>query len=138
MRQAASPSGGIPPGVRVLIVEDSTATRRILTALLREEFGMVVSEAPDGDQALAQLEQDVSALDLILSDISMPSINGYELCDRLRHADWYDGTPVVMVSTQSDAPSVIRVLKLGAEDPVPKPFDTAILGRVIGRVLAHA
>lgn len=126
----------IPPGTHALIVEDSKATRRIFRSLL-EGLGVQVSEAEDGEAALALLERIVGDVDVIFSDISMPRMDGFELCHRLQQADWYDGTPLVMVSTQSDAANVIRALKLGAEDYLPKPFERDDLARITGRVINH-
>ena len=126
----------LPAGIRTLVVDDSAATRRILRAHL-ESLRIEVSEAADGGEAFETLERDIGSTDLILSDISMPVMDGFELCDRLRGAPWYDGTPIVMVSTQSDAASVIRAFKLGADDYIPKPFEKDLLAQVIGRVLTH-
>jgi len=74
---------------------------------------------------------------IIFSDIQMPTMDGFEFCWRLQQADWYDGTPLVMVSTNSDAASVVRVLKLGADDFIPKPFGREDLAQIIARVLSH-
>jgi two-component system chemotaxis response regulator CheY len=127
---------GIPPGTRACVVEDSTATRRIFRNLLR---GLEVDslEAGDGEEALELLAGEIGTVDIIFSDISMPKVDGFEFCQRLQQAEWYDGTPLVMVSTQSDADNVIRSLKLGADDYLPKPFDTDVLARIMGRVLCH-
>lgn len=126
----------IPPDTHALIVEDSRATRRIFRSLL-EGMGVRVSEADDGETALALLERSIDEVDVVFSDISMPRMDGFELCHRLQLAPWYDGTPLVMVSTQSDAANVIRALKLGAEDYLPKPFEREDLARITGRVLNH-
>jgi len=126
----------LPAGIRALVVDDSAATRRILRAHL-ESLRVEVSEAADGGEAYEKLEKGIGSTDLILSDISMPVLDGFELCDRLRSSPWYDGTPIVMVSTQSDAASVIRAFKLGADDYIPKPFEKDLLAQVIGRVLTH-
>ncbi|MBN1825846.1 MAG: response regulator [Candidatus Eisenbacteria bacterium] len=126
----------LPDGARALIVDDSAATRRILRSHL-ESLGVQVAEAADGGEAYRKLEEKIAETDLIFSDISMPVLDGFELCERLRDASWYDGTPIVMVSTQSDAASVIRAFKLGADDYIPKPFEKDLLAQVIGRVLSH-
>jgi two-component system, chemotaxis family, chemotaxis protein CheY len=126
----------ISPGTRALIVEDSRATRRIFRSLA-EELGMVASEAGDGEEALQAVQANPGVFDIIFTDISMPRMDGFELCHRLQQAEWFSGTPLVMVSTQSDAENVIRALKLGADDYLPKPFDKDVLARITGRVLAH-
>ncbi|MBD3222047.1 response regulator, partial [bacterium] len=83
------------------------------------------------------LEAAIDDVTVIFSDIQMPSMDGFEFCWRLQQAPWYDGTPLVMVSTLSDAASVIRVLKLGADDFIPKPFNREDLAQIIERALSH-
>lgn len=126
----------LPPGLRALVVEDSRATRRIFRSLLAG-LDMQVEEAGDGVDALAFLEGHPGETDVIYADISMPRMDGFDLCYRLQQAPWYDGTPLVMVSTQSDAAVVIRALKLGADDYLPKPFNRSDLVRITQRVLRH-
>ncbi|MCK4303847.1 MAG: response regulator [Candidatus Eisenbacteria sp.] len=126
----------IAPGTRALVIDDSATTRRIFRSQL-ESLAIEVAEASDGKEALEYLEREIESTQLVLSDISMPTMDGFEFCYRLQQAPWYDGTPLVMVSTQSDATSVIRVLKLGADDYIPKPFDQEVLAQVIGRVMTH-
>ncbi len=129
-------TGSLPPGLKALVVEDSAATRRIFRQQLRT-LGIDSDEAPDGAAALERLETEIGDFGLVYSDISMPRMDGFELCYRLHQSDWYDGTPLVMVSTQSDASNVIRALKLGAEDYLPKPFDVQTLAQITRRVLHH-
>jgi CheY-like chemotaxis protein len=136
MRTATELAFAIPEGTRALVVEDSTATRRIFRSLLTN-LGVEVSEAADGEEGLNHLEEKIKETDIIFSDISMPNVDGFEFCYRLQQAPWYDGTPLVMVSTRSDAANVIRTLKYGADDYLPKPFDSRELALIMGRVLAH-
>lgn len=126
----------IPPGTRVLVVEDSRATRRIFKSML-ESLSIHVREAEDGQEALEMLRDHIAEIDIVFSDISMPRMDGFALCHTLLQEPWYEGTPVVLVSTQSDAANVIQALKLGAEDYLPKPFNLDDLKRIIGRVLTH-
>ncbi len=119
---------------RMLIVDDSPTTCRVFRKRL-ESFGASVIEAENGKVALRTIEEEIDSLDMIFCDIEMPEVNGFELCYRLHQSEWYDGTPIVMVSTRSDAKDVIRSLKLGAEDYVPKPFDQDLLVKVIRRVM---
>lgn len=127
----------IAAGTKALVVDDSAATRRIFRQLLRS-LGIEADEAGDGAAALKWLETGIGEIGLIFTDISMPGMDGFELVQTVQRADWYDGTPLIMVSTQSDADNVIRALKLGADDYLPKPFDREVLSLVIRRVLADA
>jgi CheY-like chemotaxis protein len=137
MADAAEMSAMIPAGTKALVVEDSAATRRIFRNLLKG-LGIECDDAPDGEEALALLQRRLDEFDIIFTDISMPKMDGFELCHSLHQAPWYDGTPLVMVSTQSDASNVIQSLKLGCDDYLPKPFDREVLARIVGRVLNHA
>ncbi len=125
----------IPAGFRVLFADDSAGTRKIFSKCM-DELGVEVVSAEDGDLGLQALAEQIDRIDMIFSDINMPRMDGFEFCHKLQQADWYDGTPLVMVSTQSDADSVIRVLKLGADDYIPKRFDQEVIAQVIRRVLA--
>ncbi len=126
----------LPSAPQALVVDDSDPTRRIFRNLL-EEFDFQVEEARNGKEALSQIEKRIDELHLIFSDISMPIMDGFELCYRLQQEEWYDGTPFVLVSTESDANNVIRGLKLGADDFMPKPFDKEMTAQVIGRVMQN-
>lgn len=120
-------------GLNVLVADDSNTTRRVFQARL-EDLGMTVTAVSDGDAALARLHEGREKFDIIFCDIQMPRMNGYELCKKLNESSWFDGTPIVMVSTCSDAKEVIRALKLGADDFIPKPFERDLLVKVIRRV----
>lgn len=124
----------LPPNPHAFIVDDSVPTRRIFRNIL-EELGFKVDEAVNGKLALEHLEKNISEYCIIFSDLSMPQMDGFELCYRLQQESWYDNTPFVLVSTESDAKNVIKGLKLGADDFMPKPFDKEITAQVILRVL---
>ena len=126
----------LPPDAHAVVIDDSATMRRIFAKQL-DDLGLEVSAFNDGREALAGLEQQIGRTTIIFSDIQMPTMDGFEFCWRLQQADWYDGTPLVMVSTNSDAASVVRVLKLGADDFIPKPFGREDLAQIIARVLSH-
>jgi len=126
----------LPPNPKAIIIEDSVPTRRIFRNIL-QKIGFEVDEAINGKEALEVLEQKIDQYSIIFSDISMPKMDGFELCYRLQQQTWYKGTPIVLVSTESDATNVIKGLKLGADDFMPKPFDQEIAELVIARVMSH-
>ena len=126
----------LPVDAKTLIVDDSIPTRRIFRCIL-EKIGFEVDEAINGKEALEVLEEKIGRYCIIFSDISMPKMDGFELCYRLQQQTWYKGTPFVLVSTESDATNVIKGLKLGADDFMPKPFDQEIAELVIARVMSH-
>jgi two-component system chemotaxis response regulator CheY len=124
----------LPPSPKAFIVDDSVPTRRIFRNIL-EELGFAVNEAVNGKAALEKLQTLLPETMIIFSDISMPVMDGFEFCFRLMQEEWYDGTPFVLVSTESDAKNVIKGLKLGADDFLPKPFDKEIVSLVLLRIL---
>ena len=123
----------LPPNPKAFIVDDSVPTRRIFRTIL-EEHGFTVSEAVNGKLALEKLEGEMAETSIVFSDISMPVMDGFEFCFRLMQQTWYDGTPFVLVSTESDAKNVIKGLKFGADDFLPKPFDKEIVAQVLMRI----
>ena len=123
----------LPPNPKAFIVDDSVPTRRIFRSIL-EELGFTVSEAIDGKAALEKLENEMADTTIVFSDISMPVMEGFEFCFRLMQQPWYNRTPFVLVSTESDAKNVIKGLKFGADDFLPKPFDKEIVAQVLMRI----
>jgi len=123
----------LPPNPKAFIVDDSVPTRRIFRTIL-EELGFTVNEAVNGKMALEKLEGEIAETTIIFSDISMPIMDGFEFCFKLMQQPWYDGTPFILVSTESDAKNVIKGLKFGADDFLPKPFDKEIVAQVLMRI----
>ncbi len=108
----------------ILVVEDSTVVRRMVCRSLKS-MGHIVFEAENGCHGLALLrEHDV---DMVLLDIIMPEMDGYEVLEIMRRDKGLSHLPVVVMSTLSDAASVIRCMELGADDYLFKPFDQIFL-----------
>ena len=123
----------LPPNPKAFIVDDSVPTRRIFRTIL-EELGFTVSEAVNGKLALEKLEHEIAGTTIIFSDISMPEMDGFEFCFKLMQQPWYNCAPFILVSTESDAKNVIKGLKFGADDFLPKPFDKEIVAQVLMRI----
>ena len=106
----------------VLIVDDSAAIRKILQRVLTQTnlpLGKVV-EAADGREALDAIKQ--AKVDLILSDINMPNMDGLQLLGELKSNDQWKGIPVLMISTEGSQTKVMEAVQLGARGFVRKPF----------------
>ena len=106
----------------VLVVDDSAAIRKILTRVLRQT-GMAIQtiyEAGDGQEALAMMEQH--RVDLVLSDINMPKMDGLQLLASLKASPQWHKVPVVMITTEGGETKVAEAVKLGAAGYVRKPF----------------
>jgi twitching motility two-component system response regulator PilH len=104
----------------VMIVDDSNALREIIANMLRES-GIEVISAEDGVQALEKIEQ-VTQLDLVVLDIVMPNMNGYELCRHIKKNPKTQNIPVVMCSSKSEDFDRIWGIRQGADAYISKPF----------------
>lgn len=116
----------------VLVVDDNEVNRDLLSRRL-ERHGHTVAVAIDGKQALAQMQQQ--AFDLVLLDIMMPEMNGYQVLEHLKADDVLRHIPVIMISALDDMESVVRCIELGAEDYLFKPFNPTLLKARIGACL---
>jgi signal transduction histidine kinase len=113
---------------RVLIVEDSATQAAALAALL-EEHGFETLVAHDGPTALLRVAD--SSLDLVLSDVVMPGLSGYEVCRRIKTELGRRDLPVVLLTGLSDPMDIIRGLESGADNYITKPYERAqLLARV--------
>jgi len=108
----------------VLVVDDDALNRRLLTATLARE-GFRTTSATDGAEALTAIREEPP--DVILLDIEMPGIDGFEVLERIKGDEAVRHLPVIMISGLEDTESVVRCLEIGADDFLPKPFDAAIL-----------
>ena len=108
--------------VRVLIVDDSSVMRKIVERSLRQAGldSMLAYEASNGADALETLKS--KPVDLILTDINMPSMDGLEFLRQLRAQDLAPGVPVVMITTEASLDRAKQALAAGAQYFIPKPF----------------
>jgi len=112
---------------KVLIVDDDSAIHRLLSAILGREYG--VELALSGDEALAKLPE--AAPGVVLLDISMPGIDGYETCRRIKAGANGASVKVIMVTAKSSRQEQLRAYEFGADDYVTKPFNAQeLLSRV--------
>ncbi|RME98325.1 MAG: response regulator, partial [Alphaproteobacteria bacterium] len=119
---------------RILVVDDIEANRRLLQAKLEAQYFTVI-QAENGPQALevARSEQP----DIILLDVMMPGMDGYEVCRRLKDDAATAYIPVVMVTALSDAEDRVRGLDAGAEDFLTKPVDDFALMSRVGALMRY-
>jgi two-component system sensor histidine kinase/response regulator len=117
---AANESAIVPSQPIVLVVEDEQAILEIITYLLQDE-GYKVLQAPNGMEALSLLEQDRP--DLIISDIRMPGMDGFELCERVRADPGFVQLPFVFLTGKDERADMRRGMGLGADDYLTKPFE---------------
>ena len=113
---------------RVLVVDDQAPNRKLLADLLSTQ-GYAIETAQSGDEALKKIERE--APDLVLLDVVMPGMNGYEVCRRLRAEAATSMLPIVMVTALDPSEERIKGLQAGADDFLTKPINTPeLLARV--------
>jgi adenylate cyclase len=133
---SATTNGESLPG-RILVVDDTPFNRQLLARLLRG-LGHEPVEAADGRQALDRLrDPDAPPIDVILLDILMPEMDGYEVLAALRDDPALRHLPVIVISGVDELDSVVRCLEMGAADYLPKTVDPAILKARIASSLAR-
>jgi DNA-binding response OmpR family regulator len=110
--------------IHILVVDDNEMNRDMLSRRLkRQEYDVTIAE--DGDRALELIHQQ--HFSLVLLDVMMPTISGYEVLERLKHDPATQHIPVIMISAVDDVDSVVRCIDLGAEDYLFKPFNPVLL-----------
>ncbi len=121
---------------RILVVDDTLLNRRVLARAL-ETQGYEVATAENGRQALELLQsREGPSFDVVLLDILMPEMDGYEALARIKADIQLRHVPVIMISAVDELDSVIRCVEMGATDYLPKPFNAALLRARIGASLA--
>jgi diguanylate cyclase (GGDEF)-like protein len=118
----------LEPQTIILIVDDIPDNLNLLSAILCQE-GFVIKQAVDGEMALRLVEQQLP--DLILLDIQMPKINGYEVCQQLQGNRKTKDIPIIFISALNETLDKLKAFSLGAVDYITKPFD---LPEVLARV----
>ncbi len=118
---------------RVLVVDDSSTTRALIVSAIEEMDGFETIEAPNGFEALKRIPQQ--PLDLIVTDINMPDINGLEIVHFVKHHPDLRSIPMIIVSTEGSDEDVKRGLDLGASAYVKKPFEPEQLKATIRRLI---
>src|SRR5262245_25793872 len=113
---------------RIMIVEDTPANIQTLTGILKER-GYQLSIATDGQRALEALER--VRPDLILLDVMMPGIDGYETCRRIKSSADLKDIPIIFLTAKSDTSDIVKGFEVGAVDYVAKPFNAhELLARI--------
>jgi len=135
--EAAMPSDGTASGIadvrgHLLVVDDDPANCEVLCRRL-ERQGHVVQTASGGSDAMRILGE--AAFDLVLLDIMMPEMDGYEVLGRIKSDGALQHIPVIMISALNELQSVVRCIEAGAEDYLTKPFNPTLLKARIGACL---
>ncbi|MGO9622340.1 MAG: response regulator [Desulfobaccales bacterium] len=126
LRELAQDSAAVTGGESgsILVVDDNEINRDLLSRYL-ERQGHTVLVADNGRQALEMIA--TGAFDLVLLDIMMPELNGYQVLQHLKHSETWRDLPVIMISALDETANAVRCIELGAEDYLPKPFNPVLL-----------
>ena len=125
---SVQPSPEIPAAVtkrRMLIVEDNRLDAEVLAAMFKDTF--VIDKAYDGNTALIRLRHYGSAVSVVLLDLIMPGMDGFEVLDKMRESTEMQTVPVIVVSGSDDRETSLEAIRRGATDFVSKPVDPDII-----------
>jgi len=113
------PKGGAGQPASILVVDDTPANLQVLAGMLKDR-GYKVRPVPSGKLALLAARRDPP--DLILLDINMPEMNGYEVCERLKADDQLQGIPIIFISALTEPLDKVKAFAIGGVDYLTKPF----------------
>ncbi len=108
----------------LLVVDDNETNRDLLARHLKSQ-GHTVAQAQNGRQALEMIQKD--RFDLVLLDVMMPEMNGYQVLKHMKNDRSWKNIPVIMISALGEMDSVVRCIEMGAEDYLSKPFNPVLL-----------
>lgn len=121
---------------KILIVDDSQLNREILACMLEDNYD--ICEAENGKQAVEILERCHKDFKLVLLDLIMPVMDGYQVLAVMKEKQWLDMLPVICISSETSEDSIRRVYGLGASDYFTRPFDAmTVFHRVEGTIALH-
>jgi serine phosphatase RsbU (regulator of sigma subunit) len=122
-RVVTPPAPAVEPG-KILVVDDSEPNRDLLSRRLKRQ-GHSVETASNGREALEKVA--AGDFDVVLLDVMMPEMNGYQVLERLKSDRALRHIPVIMITAIDEMESIIRCIDMGAEDHLPKPFNATLL-----------
>lgn len=123
----------VPEKQKILIADDSEMNRTLLVEMLKDDFE--IAEVENGAQALAALQENLGEFSLLLLDIVMPEIDGFEVLTYMQQCHWLDDTPVIMISSESSPAYINRAFDLGATDYISRPFDVSVVRRRVSNTM---
>ncbi len=121
-------------GKKVLVVDDYLAVRKTIKELV-QTLGLVPAEAENGLKAQELLKEN--KYDLVITDLVMPEMDGFELTEAIKNDPALRPTPVVIISTHADSKYIFRALRLGADDYLTKPPTAEMINTVLTRIFDH-
>ena len=121
---------------KILIIDDSELNREMLRSMLEDKYD--ICEAENGEQAIAVLEKSYKDFKLVLLDLLMPVMDGYQVLSIMKEREWLDTLPVICISSETSGDSIRRAYELGASDYFLRPFDAVtVFHRVENTIALH-
>ena len=117
---------------KILIVDDSEFNRDMLKEILGETYNYL--EAENGNQAIQMIGENIG-IDLMLLDINMPQMNGFEVLEIMKRSQCIEETPVIMISSEDAVDTMRKVYELGITDYITRPFDSVIVKKRVQNTL---
>lgn len=122
---------------QILIVDDSEMNREILKEILKEDYRIL--EAANGEECLEELERYGTGISLVLLDIVMPEMDGFEVLAVMNQNHWIEDIPVIMISSEDSESYIRRAYEMGVSDYISRPFDAKIVyQRVLNMIKLYA
>lgn len=122
---------------QIPIVDDSEINREILKEILKEDYRIL--EAANGEECLEQLERSGTGISLVLLDIVMPEMDGFEVLAAMNQNHWIEDIPVIMISSEDSDSYIRRAYEMGVSDYISRPFDAKIVyQRVLNMIKLYA
>lgn len=125
-----------PEDIKILVVDDMAAMRKILKTLLAQLGYRNVDEAEDGKQALEILKQNPNKYGLVITDWNMPNMTGIELVQAIRSDEQLKHLPILMVTAEAKKENVLMAIKAGVNNYIVKPFTAETLKEKIEKIFA--
>lgn len=119
--------------LKILIVDDSELNRELLAGMLGDEYE--IYQVENGKKAIDILEENREQFKLVLLDINMPVMDGYEVLSIMKRRKWLDKLPVIVISAEISGESVKKAYELGASDYFVRPFNVAIVLRRVRNII---
>ncbi len=121
----AAPETLLQEKSRVLLVDDSKMNRMMLAEILGDRYHIL--EAENGKECIEKLQEEAGNIALVLLDINMPVMDGFEVLKAMNANHTIEDTPVIMISSEDSDAAIRRSYELGASDYVNRPFDARIV-----------
>lgn len=119
---------------KILIIDDSQMNREFLEDILCDEYHIILAE--NGVQGISLIKQHLADLSLVLLDLVMPEMDGFEVLEYMNRNGWIHDIPVMMISSETNGDSVTKAYELGASDFINRPFNVNIVRKRVSNIIS--